>query len=147
MPKIAEEFYHRGNRPKGAGIKCNKAEGKTQQSFKAECDINTIVNNYNKTGLWSNSLRIATVQPMFADFTNVPDFVESQNKIARAKELFEALPISIKKRFNHNPQELLEFVYNKENEEEAIKLGFLNPKEEPKPTPAPAPEPQKTPPA
>ncbi|AXH77462.1 MAG: internal scaffolding protein [Microviridae sp.] len=135
MSKI--KVYSRFDRPEVKGITCTAEEGKTQQSFKEECDINTIVETYSKTGLWGNSMRPATSQPMFGDFAEVPDFVESQRIIAQAKEQFEALPARLRKRFNHDPAELLRFVGDEANAEEAILLGIATKKEPPKEAVAP----------
>lgn len=133
-------FYSLNNRPKGTGISCDPKEGRTMQSFKEECNINNIIAMYCKTGLWGNSLKGATAKPMFGDFTSVPDFVESQNIIAKSKELFDAMPLNIRKRFNFNPVELLEFVNNPDNKDEAIKLGIATEKpKEPEPPVTPAP--------
>lgn len=137
-------FYSAYERPTGTAITFNKKDGKTLQSFKDECNINTIVNSYMKTGMWGNSLRGATSKPMFGDFTSVPDFVESQNIIAKANEMFDAMPLNIRKRFNYNPEELLAFVNDENNKEEAIKLGIAT--EKPKPEPEPTPVTPQTPP-
>ena len=141
MQKIKEIIvYHKFNLPQGKGIECKPEECLTQQSFKDECDINNIIEVFTKTGLWGNSLKPATNQPMFGDFSNVPDFVESQNIIAKAVEQFEALPAILRKRFNNEPAEMLAFMELEENREEAIKLGMCAP-----PEIIPKTEPPKTP--
>jgi len=129
MQKI--KIHHRFDRPTGKGIICDPSLGRTQQSFKDECDINNIVEMYCKTGLWGNSIRPAINTPMFGDFTEVPDFVEAQRKIAEAGEMFDALPVKIRKRFNHDPVELLKFVADEANTEEAIALGIAQKRETP----------------
>lgn len=130
MPTIPK-FFSLNNRPTGTGISFDPKEGKTMQSFKDECNINNIVSMYCKTGIWGNSLKPATSKPMFGDFASVPDFVESQNIIAKSKELFDAMPLKIRQRFNFNPVELLEFVNNPDNKDEAIKLGIATEKAAP----------------
>lgn len=129
--------YDRFNRPKGKTVKCTAAEGKTQQDFKEECDINFIVERYSNTGLWSATLRPPVSKPMFGDFTSVPDFQGAMNVIAQAKEQFESLPASVRKRFNNDPMAMLEFVSDKNNYDEAVKLGIANPR--PETTPAATP--------
>lgn len=121
-------IYSRFNLPKGKGVKCTLEEGKTHQSFKDECNINVIVEKYTKSGLWSETLRPATNQPMFGDFTNAPDFRECMTRIAEAQADFDALPSSLRKRFSNSPVELLNFVSNASNREEAILLGLIQKK-------------------
>lgn len=94
----------------------------TQQHFKDECDINSIISRYNVTGYLPESDK-----PMqYGDFTNVSDFMTAQNIIIEAQERFDALPSDVRKRFDNNPANLLEFMQDDSNREEAIKLGLIN---------------------
>jgi len=118
-------LFTRFYRPKGKSLKCDPTKGRTQQGFKEECDINSIVERYTKTGLWGNSMKAPTEMPIFGDFTSVPDFVESHRIIAEANELFDALPAAIRKKFNNDPAALLAFVSDEGNRAEAEKLGIV----------------------
>lgn len=101
----------------------------TQQQFKDECDINQIVERYLKTGLWSGaSLVVPTSHPMYGNFVNIPDFREAMNQIVEARENFESLPPNVRKRFQNDPIELIEFIGKPENVDEAIKMGLMKPK-------------------
>lgn len=122
-------IYSRFNTPKGKGVKCSPEEGRTHQSFKDECNVNYIVEKYTKSGLWSETLRPATNQPMFGDFTNAPDFREAMTRIAEAQADFDALPSSLRKRFSNSPAELLNFISNESNREEAVLLGLIQKKD------------------
>lgn len=103
----------------------------TQQHFKDDCDINNIVRRFIDTGSWSDEL--ATRRPMFGDFTQSHDYYEAQNIIAESKTLFEELPSALRKRFNNEPAEMLAFLENENNRQEAVALGLVNPD----PVPAP----------
>ena len=110
---------------------------KTCQQFKDEADINHLIDNYTRTGSFYDMrtlMRMKPRQPVFADFTNIPDFEMGQNMIARGTEMFELLPVKIRERFNNSPELLLAFLRDKSNEEEAVKLGLI-----PAPQPVPAP--------
>jgi phage internal scaffolding protein len=97
----------------------------TQQQFAAESDINNIIARYERTGILVDPLIDRRGQPMYGDFSNIDSFFEAQVKVARAKELFEALPGKIRDRFGGDPGKLIAFLENEENREEAIKLGLI----------------------
>jgi phage internal scaffolding protein len=97
-----------------------KDHSRTKQSEKRSCDLDYIINKYQKTGL-------APIHKdaRYADFATVPDFQEAQNIMVKAREQFEALPAKLRKRFHHNPSEFLEFVANENNLDEMVKLGIV----------------------
>lgn len=96
------------------------AEGRTKQSFKQECDINTIMSRYLKTGLLEH------VRQDIAQFIDVTgaDFMEAQNLVAGANSMFHSLPSHIRTKFDNNPAEFLKFMENPANAQEAISLGL-----------------------
>lgn len=96
-------------------------ESFVQQQFAQETDIHYILEKFTRTG----TLPVVTEKPMYGDFSNVQDFQEAQNLIARTKEYFDALPSDIRARFANDPREFLEFVNDPDNEAEAIELGIL----------------------
>lgn len=95
--------------------------GMTKQSFKAECDINNIVNKYASTGVLTH---VNEGTPSYGDFSPV-DFLDSMNLVISAQAAFDGLPSSLRRRFGNDPYELLSFLANDENREEAIKLGLI----------------------
>lgn len=98
---------------------------KTQQHFKNECDINAIMDKYQKTGILGDPLRPSNRQFQFGDFTSVVDFHTAQMLIVESKKLFEELPSRIRRRFNNEPSEFLAFFEDPENLEEAVELGLV----------------------
>jgi len=90
-----------------------------QHRFRNDVNINTIVNKARIHGLPP-----ATNRGFFGDFSNI-DFQAMQNTVCRAQEAFNALPSNIRARFHNNPVELIEFVEDRENLNEAIKLGLI----------------------
>jgi phage internal scaffolding protein len=99
---------------------------RTKQAFKHEVDINRIMAKYQKTGL----LPVTNKSPLYGDFSSIPDFETASNKLIAAQNAFDAQPASLRKRFNNNPSELLHFLQDESNRDEAIKLGLV-PKPEP----------------
>ena len=64
----------------------NSAPSLTQQQFKEEADINNIIASYNTTGLLTNPLVQSARQPMFGDFSNLPqDYMQVQNQLLEAQ--------------------------------------------------------------
>lgn len=50
----------------------------------------------------------------------------AQHILIDAQEKFDALPASIRKRFDNNPLNMVEFCKDPENHEEGVKLGLFN---------------------
>ncbi len=97
-------------------------QGRTKQSFRDECDINNIMAKYQKSGLLDF---VNNHQAQYGDATGV-EFQAAMELVVRGQELFDALPSSVRKRFDNNPEEFLEFVNDPASEAEAIKLGLIS---------------------
>jgi len=94
-----------------------------QQHFKDECDVNNILRKYESTGLVTH---VANGTPSYGDFSSVLEFQQAQNILIEAQDAFDALPASLRKRFDNDPAVMLEFIENPDNREEAEKLGLVN---------------------
>lgn len=92
----------------------------THQSFKEECDINEIVRRFGLTGELPETPR----PPLVGDFTGISDYQTALNAVLKAQEGFMEFPAELRARFAHDPQRLMDFLANKENDAEAIKLGL-----------------------
>lgn len=97
----------------------------TKQAFAAESDINNILKKYQLTGVLPDSSRAAMAQ--FGDFSNIPSYKESLEVVIDAQHMFSELPSAVRNRFRNDPGELLEFLSNPANRDEAAKLGLLDP--------------------
>lgn len=109
-----------------------KEENLTHQSFKEECDINTIVERFGLTGQLPDDIRM----PLTGDFTEaVNDYQTALNMIIAADNEFMKLPAQVRERFRNDPAELISFLENEQNRDEAERLGIINKRlqEEPKP--------------
>lgn len=125
--------FHKYNRPKAGGVNFADAICRTQQQFKDECDINVIVRRHLANG---DPGRFVKAQVgTYGDFYEAPDFQMAQDILVESRAQFEALPARIRDRFRNEPAELLAFVMDKDNLEEARKLGLL--KDEVAPAAAP----------
>lgn len=100
-----------------------------QQQFKDECDINKIMDKYQKTGEFTH---LTSKQGRYADFSSIQDYREMLDTVRYADEAFMKLPATIRSRFGNDPQQLLDFVQDNKNYDEGVKLGLVQPKPKPK---------------
>jgi len=103
-----------------SGLHCEDAS-LAQQHYKEECDINTILEKFNITGLLPES----PLSPRYGDFTGISDYHTAMNRVFAAQDEFEALPAQIRARFGNDPAQLIEFLENSDNRPEAEKLGLV----------------------
>jgi phage internal scaffolding protein len=105
-----------------AGLKCED-ESLTQQQFKEDSDINTIVDRFMKSGVMPNPVNM----PQYVDYEGIFDFQSAMNVVRQADESFMRLDAKVRARFNNSPQEFLEFFGNPDNVDEAVRLGLAIP--------------------
>lgn len=123
------------------GLHC-KDESLTEQEHVEEADINYIAERFMRTGEMKQVLHLPTP----GDFQGIFDFQTAMNTVAAAKLEFMKLPAKIRTRFENDPAQLLEFVNDKDNLDEAIRIGLVaRPEPKPEPTPTPTPEAAKAP--
>lgn len=94
-----------------------KAERRTNQSFKKSCDINNILARFYQTGVIEH---VAKYAPEYGEVSSL-DFEEAFNLVKETKKQFAELPAVIRKNFNNSVENFLAFMENPENRnEEAI---------------------------
>lgn len=108
-----------------SGLHCEDAT-LTQQHFKDECDINNILRQFNLTG----ELPGSPMSPQYGDFTGIGDYHTALNQVIAAEDEFMSLPATLRARFQNDPAELISFLQNQENLDEAISLGLVDKKPE-----------------
>lgn len=110
-----------GNGPR---VDCSGDAPLTQQSGKDECDINVIVERA-KRGADLSKLTRGDV-PIYGDFTEIPtDLRDCLNSVRRADALFMSLDAVVRRRFENDPANLLDFLNDPNNRDEAISLGLV----------------------
>jgi phage internal scaffolding protein len=110
------------------GINC-KDVSLTVQASKDECDINVIVNRYNKTG----ELPVKN-QGIYADISNITNLQSMIHQVMDAQEAFDALPANIRTFFANDPTNLVNFAQDPRNADKAIELGLATKRVEPSPS-------------
>lgn len=124
IPFLRTPFnYDRDLASEESGLKCLD-DSLTQQQFKDEADINTIVDRFMKSGVLPTPVNM----PQYVDYEGVFDFQSAMNAVRQADENFMRMDAKLRARFNNSPQEFLEFFANPENTDEAIRLGLAIPK-------------------
>lgn len=114
-----------------------KANCRTKQEFKKDCDINLIVKKHKQMGL-SASAGFFTAAKQYGDFSQVPTFKEMQDKVHAAQDLFMSLPAHVRQAYGNDPGAFIDAAKTKEGRDLMIKLGLgEEPKAKPKP-PSPA---------
>jgi len=94
----------------------------TKQSFKDECDVNTIMNRYLATG----EMPVINQQaPQYLDVTAI-DYQEAMEFVAGAQSLFNELPSQVRNRFQNDPAAFLDFCGNEKNRPEMAEMGLLS---------------------
>lgn len=109
-------------------------KNQTQQHHKDAHDVNAIMRKYQKVGIGYNQLPPNT-QGLYGDFSKSKTYQESVQAAIDVQDSFATLPSTIRKRFENDPQQLINFLNDKNNRAEAIALGLV-------PTPPPSTEPK-----
>ena len=93
-----------------------------QQSAMRECDVNSIMAKYRKTGLLEHVNRF---QGNYGDFTEAPTYHDAFNKLVEAQEMFQSLPAHVRDKFANDPGLFLEYVSDDKNKAGMEELGLL----------------------
>lgn len=123
----------------------NEEPSMTQQQYKDSCDINNIIKQYAQTG----ELPLSNKVGQFLDVSNVQDYQSALTTVYEAQKAFDQLPSNIRSRFENDPNQLIAFLEDDKNYNEAQQLGLLkstpqnqnlnpNPPQSSDPTPSPA---------
>lgn len=104
-------------------IKCEG--GRTQQHFGPQCDINSIVERARVSGLVTH---VNAKPPIYSDVSSVPDFQSALKVVADARATFGDLSSKVRERFSNDPGRMIDFMSDKTNRDECIKLGLFAPK-------------------
>lgn len=96
----------------------------TQQQFKDECEIESLLKAHNLgqvMGILNNHQR----QPLYGDVSDIPDFHDSQNHVARATEYFNGLPSDVRAQFDNSLAKFLTTLNDSSAREALTEMGVL----------------------
>jgi len=95
----------------------------TQQQFKDEVNLNTMVSRFGINAVAMQSARM----PTYGDFTGVSDYKSALDAIMAADASFMSLPPAVRERFANDPAALVDFCSDEANRSEAMELGLIPP--------------------
>jgi phage internal scaffolding protein len=96
-------------------------DGRTQQHLKDECDINRIMERHRVTGMVTH---LTKGEPQYGDFSNLGDYQDALNTMIRAEDAFMSLDAHVRRKFENDPQQLINFLDDTNNDQEAIEMGL-----------------------
>lgn len=118
-----KKFYTRYDAPEGSSIDQSEQKSRTVQSEADSCDINKIMERFNRTG------KLPRMQELPAKYgdARVVDYATAQQIVIDAKAQFMQLPGMTRKAFGNDPKNFLEAIADTsiENQEKLLKLGIL----------------------
>lgn len=106
-------------------LECDPSEGLTRQEFAKDCDINTLMATYERTGhiVWLNK-----GEPQYYDASDVPDLRSALDAVAAAEAAFMRLPARVRKEFDNDPVAFVQFAEDPKNIDKMREWGLAPPK-------------------
>lgn len=102
-------------------VDCSGDKPITVQSNRNEVDINSIVARVAKGGTVTTS----SGEPWFGDVSDFTGLQDAIIKVQEADDLFMQLDASVRERFDNDPVQLVDFLSDDRNRDEAIRLGLV----------------------
>ena len=101
-------------------------KSKTDPSWAKDLEAQNVINKYMKTGVWTGTPK-GSYDPE-GRLMNV-DLSSALTVVREATDVFNSLPSELRARFGNSPEAYVSFIQDKNNMDEAIKLGLLVKKE------------------
>lgn len=129
VEELESSFYvEKDNSNPAFYLDCSDLPSSTRQEFAKECDINTIMAQYEKTGVVSHVNRNA---PAYLDLSDVPDLQRAMTILADAQAAFMSLPATVRREFDNDPTKFVDYASDPANLDRMREWGLA----EPLPTP------------
>lgn len=109
-------------------LDCSNLPSLTRQEFAEECDINVLMEKYEKSGIISH---INPREPQYLDVTGLPDLQTAHDIIQTATREFMALPAKTRAAFQNDPMEFVKFAEDPANIDQMRAWGLAPPAKEP----------------
>lgn len=103
---------------------------RTKQCFKEQCDLGKTLKRFARTEdgrLAISELQGFTADMRFEDVSAVPDFRSARDIVNAAEAKFMALPAIVRRRFDNDAAQFLDFATNPENLSELRSMGLAKP--------------------
>lgn len=96
------------------------------KQFAKEADVNNVMKRFEQTGFLTDPLAVSERKPLFGDFSNI-DFMSIRSTVADANLRFSYLKADVRAKFHNDVAELVKFISDPANADEARTLGLLPP--------------------
>lgn len=116
------KFYSRYNPPPHAGT-APKGESMTQAHMANDCDLNEIMARAKRGVI--PSVLFQQKSPWYGDFTDGLSYHEIKNVLIETEKAFMELDPKLRERFGNDAAQLIAFIDDEGNREEAIALGLI----------------------
>lgn len=103
---------------------------KVKAEFQKEADINLIMDRFKKSGVFPTNGKT----PMYMDTTQIPNLQTAMQVMIEAEKAFLALPAKIRKEFDNNPMQFVEYASDVKNLDKLREWGLAKPEEKEKVT-------------
>lgn len=97
----------------------------TDPQWDEKSDINYIMDRFLNHG--ESPTYGTKKQGIYADVSQIPDLLGAAIIVREAQNNFDSLPSKIREKFHNNPQNMIDFLSDPKNNEEAVELGLLTP--------------------
>lgn len=98
------------------------SESNVKQQFKDDSDVNLIVANYGKMGVFSN---INPLTPQYGDFSTALDLQQAIELTRLAEERFMALPSTVRGAADNNPVRFLQMMETEQGQAILQRAGMV----------------------
>lgn len=102
----------------------------TRQEFADECDINAIMERYERVGVVNH---YSSREPKYLDLSEVPDLHTALGVMQQAEEAFMSLPAVVRREFENRVEDFVEFASDPENLPQMRTWGLAPPEKAPEP--------------
>lgn len=105
-------------------VDCSDFPSLTRQEFAEDCDINTLMSRYEKTGVINH---FNNANPQYLDFSDLPDLQGSLTILADARAAFMQLPALTRREFDNDPVKFVDFASDGKNIDKLREWGLAAP--------------------
>lgn len=114
------------NKHNSYGISFEGVDSLTHQHFKDDCDINFLMKRFRDPDTLCRYYPAhADTRLEYVDLVDAPtDLHDAFSRVKEAESAFNDLPLAIRSRFNHDPQQLVSFLLDPNNNDESVRLGL-----------------------
>lgn len=102
---------------------------KTRQEFLEECDVNGIMERFERSGVWPYPE--VDMSPRYFDATDVPDLQTAMAVLIDAEAAFMSLPARVRREFDNSALAFVAYAQDPANLEQMRAWGLAPPEEAP----------------